>query len=405
MDIIKELITCEYCLNILTEPIDLPCKKIICKKHVSELKNDNEIIDCIFCNNFHENIDLQINEKTEKLIKSNVHNLLNNLGSMHKNALEMTDRFERTLQEYTQLSTSGELFVRKHFSNIRNMVDCRKEKLIQEINEKADSLISALNGYEEECLKNIDKKPIENLDIKMKKSKDWKAYLSQFVIDETEWTKISSDAFLETKNVEKLIETFQKNALGDKIYRFNTGSLELNDKTFGYLDVQEKIISFKFDANGISSKTHRSPFLFGLGNSKENKAVSFGSLSSGKPVSFGKPSELVAKNIENSAKPVEESKPMPFGSTSSMSLFATGSSSSSTTQPVHSFGQTSFGAKKETNVQEQTKPTLTFGQTPSLFNQQTSAASTTSSDKPSSFQTTSLLGSTQPNFGFNGHLK
>jgi len=270
MEIIKELITCEYCSKTFSEPIDLPCKKTICKNHINELKNENGIVNCTFCDSLHENIDIQINDKIQKLIESNVHNLLNNLGPKHKTALETTERMERKLQEYSDLSKNGELYVKKYFRSIRNTIYWNKEKLIQIINNKAESLVSTLNNYEKECLKNVTKEPIKNLDAETKQFKDWQAFLNQFKIDEPKWNQISSDANSQIKYVDKLIAEFKNNVLGQKQYIFKEGYYGFKDETFGQLKVIQTsttLDSIKFDFSS-GTKTFE-PLIFKGSNLKE----------------------------------------------------------------------------------------------------------------------------------------
>jgi hypothetical protein len=80
MDIIKNFTICKHCNKELDNPVSLPCNRTICQKHVSELAGQNADLDCPCCEETHT-IPLdgyQVNEMIKQLLKSDVHNLVQN---------------------------------------------------------------------------------------------------------------------------------------------------------------------------------------------------------------------------------------------------------------------------------------------------------------------------------------
>ena len=53
LDQVKSLFNCNLCKKMLVEPVTFPCGNTLCKKHLIELINSENVIECILCQRKH----------------------------------------------------------------------------------------------------------------------------------------------------------------------------------------------------------------------------------------------------------------------------------------------------------------------------------------------------------------
>jgi hypothetical protein len=201
---IKQIITCKWCKLIVDVPVLLPCSETVCKKHSIEIGNKA----CKFCGRIHELKELDVfpaNKAVQDLLELRIKEL--NFGPNHKNATERVQELIAFLNNYNSLNEHPDEHVFGHFSEQRRSIDLAREKLILEINQLSDRLISEIDSQEKECKAKMSKRNIFSISddltsIKADLSK-WEQDVRYLVVDENLWTSIS-------KNCSKHLEVLNK---------------------------------------------------------------------------------------------------------------------------------------------------------------------------------------------------
>ena len=158
----KKACTCNLCQMILDDPISLPCKCLICSRHLVEksLLLSNKQIKCVSCNQTHKitrdsfrtcKATKKLIEQTNDLIKNEMY--LSDVEKQLKNSLQteflqFKSKFETNLNE---LKTKSQ----EHFSKIRDKVDLRREQLKKLIDDAASKITQTLASREEKLLKEL----------------------------------------------------------------------------------------------------------------------------------------------------------------------------------------------------------------------------------------------------------
>jgi hypothetical protein len=142
---VKKLITCKWCQSIVDEPVVLPCSETVCRKHSDEISKSQ----CRLCDRFHvlkDSEQFPANKVVRDLFELKINDL--DLGPNHKNASERVTELKDFMNGFIKLREQPDEFVFERFSRQRNKVDLAREKLILEINNFSDLLISKIDSQE-----------------------------------------------------------------------------------------------------------------------------------------------------------------------------------------------------------------------------------------------------------------
>jgi hypothetical protein len=216
---IKRIITCKWCNCIVDEPVFLPCSETVCKKHSIEIGNKT----CKFCDRIHELKELDVfpaNKAVQDLLELRIMEL--NFGPNHKNAYDRVNELNSFINDYNSLNEHPDEHVFEHFSKQRNIIDLAREKLIFEINQTSDRLISEIDSQEKECKAKMSKCNIFSITDDLTKIKadlsKWEKDVRYLVVNDNLWTSISKNCsmHLEALNTsrsaveEKVFGNFKK---------------------------------------------------------------------------------------------------------------------------------------------------------------------------------------------------
>jgi hypothetical protein len=190
---IKQLITCKWCQSIVDEPVLLPCSETVCRKHTVEISETK----CKFCNNVHvlrESEQFPTNKVVQDLFHLKIKEL--NFGLKYKKASERMADLTTLLNDYNTLKEHPDEYITEHFSKERNNVDLAREKLIIDINQISDRLISEIDSKEKESAANLLKYNLSSFiddseSIKVDLSK-WEQNMKYLVVNYKLWKKINT---------------------------------------------------------------------------------------------------------------------------------------------------------------------------------------------------------------------
>ena len=236
VELVVDSITCKICNKFFNNPVVLPCINTVCNEHVIKDQVENKIA-CYFCKEQHEipESGLKKNKLASDLIESNIY--LNNQEKEIKDKLmDARNELSNSLEEMLRKEKETDLFISDYFSSIKNKIDLNREVLKAKIDEIAEGLIKASNGYEEDCKKNLD------------------TVRTSEIINRNLFERINDEVCAELRNIsfnrEKVLEQMktiaqQTNEFKDKIKEFELFKLKLD----GY-EFKNRTIELKNDCLG-----------------------------------------------------------------------------------------------------------------------------------------------------------
>ena len=143
----KELFKCGFCEKILEDPVFLPCGESICNKHSDVFAND-----CLFCYQEHSVPEkgFASNKMVQKMLKLEVDRI--SLKSVSY------DQCKKTMDDIAFLNSQVDSILRdpknliyEQFSDLKNIVDLKKEKLTADLNDWYDRIIEEINQAQSRC--------------------------------------------------------------------------------------------------------------------------------------------------------------------------------------------------------------------------------------------------------------
>lgn len=196
MDVVKYVITCVDCSNVLQKPVMLPCGYSVCLKHLENLPD--RLYFCKLCSQNHHIEDnyINVNKTLEILINANLENL--NFGPVYKSAVGLCHDLDQTINELATLTHHPTLYIKQTIDHLKNRTELIREEHKLKIDEKAGQIIEQLDNYEKQCTINLDsdefKNKLNEIDINISKIRgcldEWQKTLNNFGSNETQWKSI-----------------------------------------------------------------------------------------------------------------------------------------------------------------------------------------------------------------------
>ena len=187
-DKFRDLLVCKYenCNKYFEEPVVLNCGKLICKVHIDDLLQinniENEKFNCKMCKKQHD-IDKEnfiIHQDMVEFLKENSH-----LNDKQKEIKKLFEQFEITVNNLNRIVDNPLNYLHDYITDLKRKVDLQREELKSKIDEIALDIIQKIDNLNEEC-----KKEIDNLEEKIDIEKynrdliDFKLYPRMAHIDE-----------------------------------------------------------------------------------------------------------------------------------------------------------------------------------------------------------------------------
>ena len=158
---LKELFNCQFCSELLVEPITLPCGSSICESHHDELVNGQ----CTFCDEQHPKIRYQVNQNLGEMIRLQVNSI--KMSPKYDACKESIDKAKDFVNKIELVTKDPENFIYEHFEQIKQKVDMRREKLKLQIDDYSNDIICKIDHTQQDCIKmakeiNKNTRDIEN---------------------------------------------------------------------------------------------------------------------------------------------------------------------------------------------------------------------------------------------------
>lgn len=218
MNVIKSVVNCACCDQVLNNPVLLACGELICENHTKE----NQIF-CRRCYEYHEN---KANVMSSVHVKA-IERLLNakfdqlNFGNTYHDVNASCRRLSDLIDEIKSMNNDPSKIIHEKICEIKASIDLKREELKQQVDIKAEELLKKLDDYEIECNTQLKTDTfmaklsplIEMVESTEKILKLMDQELNLFKIDEKNW-KLSDQKNQEMyKTIKEKMQLFVNNDL------------------------------------------------------------------------------------------------------------------------------------------------------------------------------------------------
>ena len=230
---LNKLCYCNYCNQLLLDPITLPCGENICSKDLNEIKDK-----CLFCGEAHAvpKQGFQINRLVKELVDLELNKI--NLDINYNRRKKALNELELKVTELELVMKNPNDYIYEFFTGLRNKVDIRREECKVEVDDHFDTILSNIKTFEAECKLGEKKndKLVEELEASKLELKIWLNSIdtmSDETISKVEKCKQTLDSNL---------ESWKKQILQNKTYTFEVDhSKEYMKKCFGSIQSKDKV--------------------------------------------------------------------------------------------------------------------------------------------------------------------
>jgi hypothetical protein len=156
------------------------------------------------------------NEVVQDLLKLRIKEL--DFGPNHKNAADRVNELNNLINDCNSMEDHPDDYISEHFRKQRNNIDLAREKLMLDINQISDRLISEMDLQEKECKANLLKFSLNTFNdnfasIKADLSK-WEQDLKYLMVNESLWTSINTKCSEHVETLKQNRMGFQEKLLG-----------------------------------------------------------------------------------------------------------------------------------------------------------------------------------------------
>ena len=234
-----ENLICQYdkCKLILQDPINLPCGRTFCSKHLYENVLAVNEFKCYFCDRHHK-IDIdefETNEIINKLIES-----LIDSNPTRKQIRKLFSNLEELIKENELFNPNG--YVSDYFKIIRQKVIQHRDNLINKIKTQSGKIIDFLREKEKKCKLNIVKLTNNNkIDLDEFKYNElplWKKQIRMANFDQTNLDKLLIEINEKINDIQLQIQTFKNDLLLNESIEFEKYQQNDDMMIFGVLDIK-----------------------------------------------------------------------------------------------------------------------------------------------------------------------
>ena len=242
LDKIKCLFNCNKCQDILEEPITLPCGNTVCKKHLQELLNVENVIVCSLCQKKHivPEDGFLINKIIQHGLEIELNKLkLNPIFDSCKKALGDTKESAANVQK---IRDNQEIYIKQYFDGIREQVESRQNSLKDQIDKYSAEIKQSIEKSESTCIQLA--KEVNKLTNEIDKSNDELFKLQEnfgtFEINDKKFQDIKNSAEFLNLNFINVFSEYKESLFLNKKYEFLFDDMEIKG-VVGKFSVKDKV--------------------------------------------------------------------------------------------------------------------------------------------------------------------
>ena len=153
---IHSIFDCKACDQLLEDPISLPCGETICSKdiesmYISSSDNEQNEINCLFCQAVHVQPSggFPTDTRVQKMLKLQLDELV--FESMFDNCKNVLSELNVKVQSLQVMENDPDYFICEYFGQIINQVDAHRENLKMKIDMYYYDVITNIKQLEAAC--------------------------------------------------------------------------------------------------------------------------------------------------------------------------------------------------------------------------------------------------------------
>ena len=242
LDQIKCLFNCNKCQAILEEPITLSCGNTVCKKHLQESLNVENVIGCSLCQKKHivPEDGFLINKIIQNGLEIELNKLkLNPIFDSCKKALGDTKESAANVQK---IRDNQEIYIKQYFDGIREQVESRQNSLKDQIDKYSAEIKQSIEKSESTCIQLA--KEVNKLTNEIDKSNDELFKLQEnfgtFEINDKKFQDIKNSAEFLNLNFINVFSEYKESLFLNKKYEFLFDDMEIKG-VVGKFSVKDKV--------------------------------------------------------------------------------------------------------------------------------------------------------------------
>ena len=248
IDQVKGLLDCEQCLQLLVNPITIPCGYSVCKKHLDELLENSmeeNKFQCVLCQRQHV-VPIEgfvINRRLQDALEIELNKF--KPSQLYENCKRELNDAKDNVAKIEALNKDPETYIYDYFEEIKRLVDLRREEIKLRVDSCSDEMIRSIENSKENCVRLAKEGRRLKMDInKQKKVLDeLLERFDRFDIDEKEFKEIKESVVLLNRSITFKIEELKCSVVGNKVYSFEIKDIDI-ENNFGSLKVVEKVDYF-----------------------------------------------------------------------------------------------------------------------------------------------------------------
>ena len=225
---LKALFKCQFCSELLVQPITLPCGISICDSHLDELSSDR----CQFCEEQHPKNRYRVNQKLNKMIELQVNSI--KLSPKFDACKENINKAKDLIDKIDLVSKDPDNFIHEYFEHLKRKVDIRREDLKLKIDDYSNEIVSKIDQTQKDCIKMA-----KEIDAISKDIVNYKTDLNTIIqsFDSFEFNDEKHDDIITKVNIllpkfEGILDEYIYSLLDNNDYRFEVENTKM-ENVFG----------------------------------------------------------------------------------------------------------------------------------------------------------------------------
>ncbi len=156
IDQVKGLLDCEQCLQLLVNPITIPCGYSVCKKHLDEqLENSMEEnkFQCVLCQRQHvvPTEGFVINRRLQDALEIELNKF--KPSQAYEDCKKIINDAKDYVAKIEALNKDPETYIYDYFEEIKRLVDLRREEIKLRVDSCSDEMIRSIENSKENCVR------------------------------------------------------------------------------------------------------------------------------------------------------------------------------------------------------------------------------------------------------------
>jgi DNA repair ATPase RecN len=240
IDEIKNFFDCDYCNQVLVDPVSIPCGSNLCIDHLDKLlrnvSTETNIFQCQLCEEEHTipKNGFKINKKLQRGLEIQLNTL--KLTPVSDECKTVINRAKEKFTEIETLKRNSEGYIYEYFEDVKRQVDTRREDLKMKIDKYSDEVIQLIEGTQANYIKISQQVNQISTNIEQSK-KELDEYVERFNtldINDKKYEDIKQGVVGVNKKFDKIILDYNNSLIGNKEYSFKFNVISIAD-VFGRL--------------------------------------------------------------------------------------------------------------------------------------------------------------------------